>query len=97
MRAIIVREFGPYQSNATLETLPIPEPGPGEVVVRNKAVGVSFGMSLTIAGKYQRKPPLPFTPATEASGIIHSVGDGVTRVAPGDRIMCNVDSGGSAG
>ncbi|WP_373086191.1 NADPH:quinone oxidoreductase family protein [Sneathiella sp.] len=97
MRAIVVREFGPYREKAKLETLPIPEPGPGEVVVRNKASGVSFGMSLTIAGKYQRKPPLPFVPATEAAGIVHSIGAGVTRVSRGDHVMCNIDSGGSAG
>jgi len=64
MRAIVVHEFGNYQEKAKLENQPIPEPGPGEVVVRNKAAGISFGMSLTMAGKYQRKPPLPFTPGT---------------------------------
>jgi len=97
MRAIVVREFGHYQEKAKLEKLAIPEPGAGEVVVRNKAAGISFGMSLTMAGKYQRKPPLPFTPGTEVAGIIHSVGPGVTRVVPGDRVMCNVDSGGNGG
>ncbi len=97
MRAIIVRKFGHYQDVAKLENLPIPNPGPGEVVVQNKAAGVSFAMSLVMAGKYQRKPPLPFTPGTEAAGIIHSVGPGVTRVAVGDRVMCNVDEGGNGG
>jgi NADPH2:quinone reductase len=95
MRAIVVREFGRHREQAKLETLAIPEPGPGEVVIRNKIAGVSFGMALTIAGKYQRKPPLPFTPGTEASGIIHAVGPGVSRIAVGDRVMCNVDSGGN--
>lgn len=97
MRAIVVHKYGPHRDVTSLENFPIPEPGPGQVVVRNKAVGVSFGMSLAIAGKYQRKTPLPFVPATEAAGIIHSVGPGVTRVAPGDHVMCNVDQGGAGG
>lgn len=97
MRAIVVHKFGNYQDVAKLETLPIPEPGPGEVVVRNKAAGVSFAASLNIAGKYQRKAPLPYIPATESAGIVHAVGENVTRVAVGDHVMCSVDHGGAAG
>ncbi|MBE7635973.1 zinc-binding dehydrogenase [Sneathiella sp. P13V-1] len=97
MRAIVVHEFGHYLTAANLENLPIPTPGPGDVVVKQKACGVSFATSLTIAGKYQRKPPRPFSPVTESSGIVHAVGEGVTRVKVGDRVMCNVDSGGLSG
>ncbi len=97
MRAIVVHEFGDYQTAAHLEDLPIPNPGSGEVVVQQKACGVSFATSLTIAGKYQRKPPRPFVPITESSGIVHAVGPDVTRVKVGDRVMCNVDSGGLSG
>ncbi|OUR77796.1 hypothetical protein A9Q83_09770 [Alphaproteobacteria bacterium 46_93_T64] len=97
MRAIVIKEFGHYREKAVLETLLIPEPGPGQVVVQNKIAGVSFAMSLVMAGKYQRKPPLPFTPGTEVSGVVHSVGAGVTRVASGDRVMCNADQGGNGG
>ncbi len=97
MRAIVINEFGNYKEVAKLETLPIPNPGPGEVVVRNKAAGVSFAASLNIAGKYQRKAPLPYIPSTEAAGIVHAVGENVTRVAVGDHVMCSVDHGGAAG
>ena len=97
MRAIVVHEFGHYLTAANLENLPVPSPGKGEVVVKQKASGVSFATSLTIAGKYQRKPPRPFSPITESSGIVHAIGDGVTRVKVGDRVMCNVDSGGLSG
>ena len=97
MRAIVVKEYGHYKNMAKLETLPIPKPGPGEVVVRNKAAGVSFATSLNIAGKYQRKPPLPYIPSTEVAGIVHAIGDNVSRVAVGDHVMCSVDNGGAAG
>ncbi|MEH6545559.1 MAG: NADPH:quinone oxidoreductase family protein [Sneathiella sp.] len=98
MRAIIVREYGPYQKEAKLEDISKPEaPGAGEVLIRNKAAGVSFATSLNIAGKYQRKPPLPFVPGTEVGGVVEAVGRGVTRVAIGDHVMCNVDSGGISG
>lgn len=98
MHAIIVREYGHYQENAQLENIPKPEaPGVGEVLIRNKAAGVSFATSLNIAGKYQRKPPLPFTPGTEVGGVVEAVGPGVSRVSVGDHVMCNVDSGGISG
>lgn len=97
MRAIVVHEFGPYQEKAKLENVPVPTPGQGEVVVRNTAAGVSFAASLNIAGKYQRKPPLPFTPSPEFAGIVHAIGEGVSRVKVGDSVMVNGDSGGCAG
>ena len=97
MRAIVVRKFGHHHDVARLETLPKPEPAPGHVVVRNKAAGVSFAASLNIAGKYQRKAPLPYIPAPECAGIVEAVGEGVTRVTVGDHVMCSVDNGGAAG
>jgi len=98
MRAIIVRKYGPYQDQAKLEDISKPEvPGTGEVLIRNKAAGVSFATSLNIAGKYQRKPPLPFVPGTEVGGIVEAVGPDVSRVSVGDHVMCNVDSGGLTG
>ncbi len=93
MRAIVVREFGHPHEKAKLEELPIPTPGPSEVVVKNMAAGISFAMSLNIQGKYQRKAPLPYIPGSEAAGIVHTIGEGVARVKVGDRVMCNVDGG----
>lgn len=97
MKAVVVHEFGPFEDVAGLENLEIPKAGPGEVVVQNKAVGISFGMWLNIGGKYQRRAPLPYIPGSEGSGVVVEVGEGVTRVAPGDRVMFNVDDGGCAG
>ncbi|WP_025897465.1 NADPH:quinone oxidoreductase family protein [Sneathiella glossodoripedis] len=93
MRAIVVREFGEPAKVAKLEELDITNPGPGEVVIKNYAAGISFAMSLNIQGKYQRKAPLPYIPGSESAGVVHAVGEGVSRVKVGDRVMCNVDSG----
>lgn len=97
MRAIVVHEFGPHHEKAVLGNLEIPVPGPGEVVIQNRAAGISFAMSLNIQGKYQRKAPLPYIPGSESAGVVYAVGPDVTRVIVGDRVMCNVDSGACAG
>ncbi len=72
-----------------LELADIPEPqaGPGEAVVRVKSAALNFFDTLIIAGKYQRKPPFPFSPAAEFAGIVASIGAGVTDIGPGDRVM----------
>jgi NADPH2:quinone reductase len=62
-------------------------------VVRIKAAALNFFDTLIIAGKYQHKPPFPFSPAAEFSGVVESVGAGVTDVAPGDRVMGNTGWG----
>jgi NADPH2:quinone reductase len=92
MKAILCRQFC---SPDDLELTDIPEPqaGPGEAVVRIKAAALNFFDTLIIAGKYQHKPPFPFSPAAEFSGIVESVGAGVTDIAPGDRVMGNTGWG----
>jgi NADPH2:quinone reductase len=62
-------------------------PGAGQVVVDVKAAGVNFPDVLTVQGKYQVKPELPFTPGNEFAGIVRAVGDGVTDFRPGDRVI----------
>ena len=69
------------------EDVPSPVPGPGEVVLTMRAASVNFPDVLIIQNKYQVKPPLPFSPGSELSGVVKAVGDGVTRVKPGDRVM----------
>ena len=61
--------------------------------MRIKAAALNFFDTLIIAGKYQHKPPFPFSPAAEFSGVVESVGPGVTTVAPGDRVMANTGWG----
>ena len=72
-----------------MEIADIPEPkaGPGEAVVAIKAAALNFFDLLIIAGKYQHKPPFPFSPAAEFAGVVESVGAGVSNVAPGDRVI----------
>ena len=86
MRAVVCKEFGPPE-NLVVEDLPSPVPGPREVVISMRAASLNFPDVLIVQNKYQFKPPLPFTPGTELSGVVKAVGEGVTRVAPGDRVM----------
>jgi NADPH:quinone reductase len=85
MKAIRVHEFGGPEV-LKLEEVPTPKPGPGEVLVRVHAGGVNPYDTYMRAGTYAIKPPLPYTPGSDAAGVIESVGDGVTRVKPGDRV-----------
>lgn len=69
---------------------------PGQVRIRVRHAGVGFAVSLFVAGKYQRKPPLPFTPGTEVAGEILEVGPDVVGWRVGDRVMAALDWGGFA-
>ena len=72
-----------------LEELPTPAPGPGTVLVRLEAAGVNFVDVYERAGLYPR--PLPFTPGSEAAGVVEQLGPGVQEVAVGDRVAyCSV-------
>jgi NADPH:quinone reductase len=85
MKAICVHEFGPPEV-MTLEDVPDLRPGPGQVVVRVKAAGVNPSDAYTRSGGYGRRPSLPFTPGSDAGGLVESVGPGVERVKAGDRV-----------
>lgn len=86
MKAILCTHFGPPDELDYADIAP-PTAGPGEAVVGIKAAALNFFDLLIIAGKYQHKPPFPFSPAAEFSGVVESVGAGVTDFAPGDRVM----------
>ena len=75
--------------------LPDPVPGLGQYVVRVEAAGVNFLDTLIIRGRYQKKPPLPFTPGAEVAGTILAAGEGAT-LAPGTRVLAAVETGGYA-
>lgn len=64
-----------------------PDPGPGQVRVRNRAAALNFFDILQIQGKYQVKPPFPFTPGAEIAGVIDAVGDGVSALRIGDKVL----------
>ena len=70
-----------------------PVPAPGQAVVQVKAAALNFFDTLIIAGRYQHKPPFPFSPAAEFAGEVESIGAGVTGFAPGDRVIGNIGWG----
>jgi NADPH2:quinone reductase len=92
MKAVLCTHFG---SPGELEFADIAEPqaASGQAVVRIKAAALNFFDTLIVAGKYQHKPPFPFSPAAEFSGVVESVGPGVNGIAPGDRVMGNIGWG----
>lgn len=73
-----------------------PKPQAGQVLVKVRAAALNFPDILLIAGKYQVKPPLPFTPGLEVAGTIEEMGAGVSEFTPGQRVMALVDMGGFA-
>jgi NADPH2:quinone reductase len=85
MKAILCRELGGLD---TLEFAEIadPKPGAGEVLVRVKAAGLNFFDTLMLAGKYQFRPELPFSPGAECSGVIEALGEGVSSWRLGERV-----------
>ncbi|HYM04599.1 MAG TPA: alcohol dehydrogenase catalytic domain-containing protein, partial [Stellaceae bacterium] len=94
-RAVICRVLGAPEQ-LSFEEVPSVPVGPGEVRVRLRAAGVNFPDTLIIAGKYQFKPPLPFTPGVEAAGIVAEVAPDVARFRPGDRVITRQRLGGYA-
>ncbi len=85
MKAILVHEFGGPEV-LKLEEIPTPRPAAGQVLVHVKAVGVNPYDTYMRNGTYAIKPPLPYTPGSDAAGTIESVGAGVSKVKPGDRV-----------
>jgi NADPH2:quinone reductase len=88
MRAIRVSEFGGPEV-LKVQEMPDPVPDSGQVLVRVKAAGVNPVDTYIRAGVYARKPNLPYTPGTDAAGIVEAVGPNVKRVKPGDRVYTN--------
>jgi NADPH:quinone reductase len=92
MKAILCTRLG-GPDDLELVDLPNPVPGPDEAVVRIEAAALNFFDTLIIAGKYQVKPTLPFSPAAEFAGTVAAVGVGVTSLAPGDRVLGHANYG----
>ncbi len=92
MKAILCTRFG-TPDELEFADIDQPQAGPGEALVRVKAAALNFFDTLIIAGKYQFKPPFPFSPSAEFAGVVESVGAGVTSIATGDRVMGNIGWG----
>jgi NADPH2:quinone reductase len=86
MKALLCTHYGP-PDELELVDIPDPTPEPGEAVVRIASAALNFFDTLIIAGKYQTKPPFPFSPSAEFAGTVESVGDGVSSLKVGDRIL----------
>ena len=83
MRAAVVTEFG---KPLTIQEVPIPEPGPGEVLVKVMACGVCHTDLHAAEGDWPVRPTLPFIPGHEAAGIVAKLGPGVTNLREGDAV-----------
>jgi NADPH:quinone reductase len=95
MKAVLAKTFGPPEQ-LVLEELPARQAAPGEVVITVKACGVNFFDALIVEGKYQTRPPLPFSPGGEVSGVVRAVGEGVKGLETGMRVLAFVGHGGYA-
>ena len=88
MRAVVVREFGPVE-NARLGEMPKPEAKAGEVLVEIHATSVNFVDLVTMSGKYQFSPELPYIPGKLPAGMVAAVGNGVKNFKAGDRVIAD--------
>lgn len=85
MKAYAFDKFG--LENLREVTCPDPSPGPGEIVVRLYATSMNYRDLLVIEGSYLPRLKMPIIPLSDAAGVVEAVGAGVTRFAPGDRVM----------
>jgi NADPH:quinone reductase len=95
MKAVLAKQFAPPEQ-LVLEDVAPKHAGPGEVVIAVKACGVNFLDGLIVQGKYQVKPPLPFSPGAEVAGVIREAGSGVTDPVAGTRVLVATVYGGFA-
>ncbi len=96
MNAVVVREFGPPDV-MKIENVPEPAPGPTQVLIRVKAVGVNPVETYIRSGAYARKPNLPYTPGTDIAGVVEAVGANVSPFKKGDRVYAHGVAAGSGG
>ena len=95
MRAVICRAWGEVDSLRVEEIAP-PAPAADEVLIDVRATAVNYADSIMVAGRYQTRPPFPFSPGLETAGIVARCGPAVTRFRPGDRVMATLAYGGLA-
>lgn len=95
MKAVLCNSFtGP--GDLRLGEIDEPKPAGDEILIDVHAASVSFMDQLMVSGLYQMRPPTPFVPGTEASGVVVAIGDKVTAFRPGDRVACSSWTGGYA-
>lgn len=92
MRALLCRSLDGV-SGLAIADRPAPEPGPGQALVRITLAALNFFDTLIVAGRYQVKPPLPFSPGGEGVGIVEALGEGVTGFSVGQRVVVHAGYG----
>ncbi|TAG22836.1 MAG: NADPH:quinone oxidoreductase family protein [Runella slithyformis] len=95
MKALLCKQYGP-PSSLVVEEIPSLKAEKGQVVIDVKACGVNFPDTLIIEGKYQFKPPFPFSPGGEVAGVVKEVGEGVAHLKVGDNVFAMTGWGGFA-
>ena len=95
MKAALCTELEGYES-LEITDVDVPLPNDDQVLIRVHASALNFADSLIVKGKYQVKPPLPFSPGLECAGVVETVGANVTTCKPGDRVMAVLNWGGFA-
>jgi NADPH:quinone reductase len=93
MRVAQISEFGGIQA-LRLEEVVEPSPGPGEVLIKVTAVGLNFFDTLSLRNKYQVTPKLPYSPGAEIAGTIGAVGEDVTGINRGQRVVAFIGGNG---
>jgi NADPH2:quinone reductase len=93
MRAMLCDSFGDIANLRPADVAPPAMASDHDVLIQVAAAGVNFADTLMIGGTYQDKPPLPFTPGLEMSGMVRNCGGAVRRVKPGDRVMAVASRG----
>jgi NADPH2:quinone reductase len=94
MKAILCSQYC-QPDDLVLADVPDPVAEPGQAVIAIKSAALNFFDILMIQGKYQIKPPFPFSPAAEVAGVIESVGAGVTDLKVGDRVVASCGHNGA--
>lgn len=95
MRAALIRQFGAPELSS-VEEIPDPVPGPGEILVEIRAAAANYVDLLVIGGKYQFVPKLPFVPGKGPAGVVRATGAAVQGFKPGDRVLAMAEYGGYA-
>ena len=95
MRAIVLDEFGPPEQLRVRE-MPMPRPGPGEVLVEVHAAPVNYVDLLVVGGTYQSLPARPFIPGKGPAGVVTALGSDVTAPRVGERVLAMAEEGGYA-
>ncbi len=95
MKAVLCKQYG-MPDTLVLEEVPSLAPAAGQLVVSMKAAGVNFPDALIIQGKYQVKPPMPFSPGSELAGVVKAVGAEVQNFKVGDAVIAYAGYGGYA-